>query len=311
VPLIPPKGEPYNETIDFRYYDSVLLIASCSSWGTPFLPNITSTGEISGIAIDSNDGSPIPFANVITNPSTSSVTTDNDGRYSIPGVHPGTYTVIASKQDKISREVRVSVVAGDTTTADLHFGIIQSAYTATDDHTPGQLSFNMLSNGNLDENDYGIIENWAQTNIDLYRWYLVQDVPPSEENGNARWIEWVELFGGERGHELRSFDFQNCSYFCSTSAVQIVPAEENKVYSLSAEAMREWGKGGTLYIDFLNASKARIEAHSKGGYSSEWRQQEITVVAPAGTKYIRVVLYTNNGAQGIVSWDNVELRAID
>jgi hypothetical protein len=286
------------------------LLPSCSSWEIPFPPNSVSTGEISGITIDSNDGSPVSFANVITNPPTSSVTSDDDGRYSIPGVFPGTYTVIASKHDKMSREVRVFVATGETTSADLHFGIIQTAVTATDDQTPGHLSSNMLSNGNLEENDFGFIENWAQTNIDPYRWYLVQDVPPSDESGNTRWIEWVELFNSERGHVLRSFDQQNCNYFCSTSAVQIVPAHENKKYKLSAEALREWGKGGKLYIDFLNASRTRIEVHTRGGYINEWSQREITAVAPVGTKYIRVILYTDNRDQGIVHWDNVELREI-
>ncbi len=294
-----------------------LLLISCNLARTQ--PSSTTTGEISGIVIDSRDGSPIPYANVITEPPTSSVTTDSDGKYSISGVYPGDYRVIAIKLDNTSRDVRVAVTAGEMTTADLHFGTDQTylptatlssvlVATATVVNTPVFFGSNMLANGNLDENDFGIIANWANTNIDLYRWYLVQDVQPGKGTENTRWVEWVELFDDERGYGLKSTDYQNCNYFCSTSAVQIVPAQENRAYTLSAEAMREQGKGGKLYIDFLNANRQRIKAHSKGGYSEEWCRQENTAVAPEGTRYIRVILYTDNRDQGVVYWDNVELR---
>jgi hypothetical protein len=294
-----------------------LPLISCSLAGTQ--SSSTTTGEISGVVIDSRDGSPIPYANVITEPPTSSVTTNSDGKYSIPDVHPGDYRIIAIKPDNTSRDVRVAVKAGEKTTADLHFGIDQTylptttpssslVATATAVNTPVFFGSNMLANGNLDENDFGIIANWANTNVDLHRWYLVQDVQPGQDTKNARWIEWVELSDDERGYGLKSTDYQNCNYFCSTSAVQIVPAQENRAYTLSAEAMREQGKGGSLYIDFLNASRGRIKAHSKGGYTEEWSRQENTAVAPKGTRYIRVILYTSNKSQGIVYWDNVELR---
>jgi hypothetical protein len=294
-----------------------LLLTSCIL-GETLRPS-TTTGEISGVVIDSSDGSPIPFANVITEPPTSSVTTDADGRYSISGVSPGNYTVIASRQDNTSRGVRVAVAAGETTTADLHFvsGLAHlptttpspvPLATATDVCTCVAFGSNMLANGDLDKDDFGSIANWARTNIEPCRWYLVQDVPPSAGNENARWVERVDLFHEERGYGLKSIDYQSCNYFCSTSAVQIVPAQENKAYTLSAEARREQGKGGTLYMDFLNANMGRIKPHTKGGYGEEWSQQEITAVAPQGTRYIRVILYTNNNSQGTIYWDNIELR---
>ena len=273
------------------------------------------TGEISGKVIYPSDGSPIPFANVVTEPPTSSVTTDDEGKYSITRVRPGTYTVMASKQNSTSRRVRVAVEAGENTTADLHLVPVLTmttppsgpAPTATDVNTPGFSGSNLLANGNLDENDFGVIANWANTNIDLYRWYLVQDIRPGKGTENTRWVERVELFEYDRGYGLKSTDHQNCNYFCSTSAVQIVPAQENKVYKLSAEAMRAEGRGGKIYIDFLNANRARINPHSKGGYSEEWSRQENTAIAPEGTRYIRVILYTDNRDQGIVYWDNVQL----
>jgi hypothetical protein len=167
---------------------------------------------------------------------------------------------------------------------------------------------NLLTNGNLDEDDFGPIANWAQTNIDLSRWYLVQDVSPASESENARWIERVDLTQEGRGYGLRSVDYQNCHSFCSVSAVQIVPAEESKAYTLSAEARREQGNGGNIYLDFLNKNRQRIEPNSKWGYDGQWGKQTITAHAPLGTKYIRVILYSSNGSQGIVYWDNVELR---
>ena len=95
-----------------------LLLTGCT-WGDK---PASSTGKISGIVIDSSEGAPIPFANVMTEPPTSSVTTGADGKYSISGVSPGEYTVVAIKLENTSRKVRVAVRAGETTIADLHFG---------------------------------------------------------------------------------------------------------------------------------------------------------------------------------------------
>jgi hypothetical protein len=250
------------------------------------------------------------------------VTTDADGEYAISGVAPGIYTVFASGPDGKRGEARVAVAAGEMTIADLHLASglarlptttpppVPSA-TAADVCTPVPFGSNMLANGDLDEDDFGSIPNWARTNIDLCRWYLVQDVPPSAGNENARWIERVELFEEERGYGLKSIDYQSCGYFCSTSAVQIVPAQEHQVYTLSAEARREQGRGGTLYLDFLNANRGRIKPHTKGGYGEEWSQQEVTAVAPQGTRYIRVALYTSNNSQGTIIWDNIELKKVE
>lgn len=271
-----------------------LLLTNCTS---------TITGEIGGTVIDSSDGSPIPYANVITEPPTSSVTTDTDGKYSIFGVRPGEYTMVAIKGDRTSGRVRILVTERTVTTADLHFGIVQEDLpTSTPNIEPVLSGNNLLTNGDFEERNYGIITNWATTNIELNRWYLVQDIE------NTRWVEWVELDDRERGYGLKSTDYQNCNYFCSTSAVQIVPARENSVYTLSAEAIRANGKGGKLYIDFLDANRSRIKPYTRGGYSETWSRQEKTAAAPEGTKYIRVILYTDNKDQGVIFWDNVELR---
>ena len=69
----------------------------------------------------------------------------------------------------------------------------------------------------------------------------------------------------------------------------------------------EDGGGGSLYLDFLNGSKARIRPYTTGGYNEQWSRQIITATSPIGTTYIRVILYSSNNAQGIVYWDNVSL----
>ncbi len=78
------------------------------------------TGDIIGTVIDSGTGVPVPAANVSTDPPTNSVTTDDKGIYSIPRVRPGEYTITATKSSYANASVRISVVAGSTTTADLH-----------------------------------------------------------------------------------------------------------------------------------------------------------------------------------------------
>lgn len=165
---------------------------------------------------------------------------------------------------------------------------------------------NLLANGSLDEDDFGRVANWAQTGINLNRWHLVQDIPPSNEF-NVRWVEHVDLRAEGRGYGLRSVDAQECDFFCSTAAIQIVPAQENMRYRLVATARGVEGGKPKLYLDFLNINQMRIDVVTKGGYSSDWSRQTITAQAPLGTAYIRVILYTDNRVQGIVYWDDVEL----
>ncbi len=81
-------------TIPKRFAIAAVFGSVCSRNNSNTVHNM---GNISGTVIDSNNGSPIPAANVSTDPPTSSVTTDVQGNYTIPDVHPGNYTVSASK----------------------------------------------------------------------------------------------------------------------------------------------------------------------------------------------------------------------
>ncbi|MCP4540376.1 MAG: hypothetical protein GY832_24830 [Chloroflexi bacterium] len=89
-----------------------------TSTGTPI--SQPTAGKIDGKVMDSSDGSFIPFANVSTDPPTSSVTTDERGDYSIADVSPGNYAVTASKFGYTSASVNIAVGTNRTTTTDLH-----------------------------------------------------------------------------------------------------------------------------------------------------------------------------------------------
>jgi hypothetical protein len=99
------------------------------------------TGEISGQVIDSANGSPVPSANVYTNPPTVSVTADEQGRYSIPDVTPGVYTITAAKPGYTSASVSIAVAAGRVTTADIHLAAVP---TNTPNPTAGAIPTDSL-----------------------------------------------------------------------------------------------------------------------------------------------------------------------
>ncbi len=77
------------------------------------------TGSISGNVLD-EEGSPIPLVSIITEPPTSAVTADEQGTYSILEIPPGNYIVTSVKSGYTNTSVQVAVVAGRTTTADIH-----------------------------------------------------------------------------------------------------------------------------------------------------------------------------------------------
>ncbi len=175
---------------------------------------------------------------------------------------------------------------------------------------PTPLGVNLIANGDFETGDFGVVKNWAQVGIDLNRWYLVQDVPLSQEI-DVRWVSWIDLSAEGRDHALRAVDFQDCGSFCSVSAIQLVPAQQGLTYTLSAEARREQGKGGVIYLDFLSAQRFRLEPHTQGGYTQGWGFQSLTAQAPPNTSCIRVILYIGNKQEGILLWDNISLVAAE
>ncbi len=76
-------------------------------------------GSIVGTIVDSQTGVGISGATVVTSPSTSSVITDINGRFTIPDVESGVYTLTAHASDYNSNSVTVSVEGGTSVTTNV------------------------------------------------------------------------------------------------------------------------------------------------------------------------------------------------
>ena len=96
----------------------VLMIGGCDK-KEPIepLPPAT-TGTVSGNVINAVDSSAVETALITANPGGYSVYTDNTGSYTLADLPEGQYLVIASKEGFYGDSADVSVVAGQTVTAD-------------------------------------------------------------------------------------------------------------------------------------------------------------------------------------------------
>ncbi|MBI5958243.1 MAG: discoidin domain-containing protein, partial [Chloroflexi bacterium] len=165
---------------------------------------------------------------------------------------------------------------------------------------------NWIANGSLDINDFGLIDFWLQSDIDVYRWYLVQGVVSAPDNGY--WVEQVDLSQEQRGYGFRSME-PNCNTVCSIGAVQIVYAEAGWFYTLWADSRVDEGASSAIILEFLDASRQRIDLYTQDSLSAEWSRLKLSAQAPAETQFIRVSLYSSGMSQGVVYWDNVRLLA--
>jgi uncharacterized protein YkwD len=98
-----------------------------------------------------------------------------------------------------------------------------------------------------------------------------------------------------------------------TSATQVVRAAANVNYRVSAMARKNSGATQqTLYLDFLDASFARIKVVTAPATTTNvFTAVKVEEVAPAGTRYVRVILW-GSGATGHKSqfdWDVVRVEA--
>ncbi len=107
---------------------SVTVTAGQTSTCNVALQPVPTTGTISGTVTEEGTGTPISGASVSTQPSTTTVTTDGQGNYTISDVDPGSYTVTASASGYIADSANVTVTAGDTSTANL---ALQADYSGT------------------------------------------------------------------------------------------------------------------------------------------------------------------------------------
>jgi len=83
-------------------------------------PAQAQTGQITGTVTDSTSSETLPSVNVVLRETSQGTTTDNDGRYVLPNVAPGTYVVQASFIGyRTAVASGITVEAGETTTVDL------------------------------------------------------------------------------------------------------------------------------------------------------------------------------------------------
>lgn len=98
----------------------ILIIITLFFWACSKQPEDPTTGTIEGNVYDYTNGLVVPMAHVETVPPTSAVISDTaTGLFSIEHVDPGVYQIMATKFGYDSSKVSVSVVAGQTTRADV------------------------------------------------------------------------------------------------------------------------------------------------------------------------------------------------
>jgi uncharacterized protein (TIGR02145 family) len=107
-----------------------IIICFLSFQGCNNNPETPINGTIQGRVMNTAGDTLIGSASVSTNPPTSAVSTDAQGNYTINSVSAGQYTVGASKDGYNIGSVAVSVVAGQTTTADIYLGINGTIFSA-------------------------------------------------------------------------------------------------------------------------------------------------------------------------------------
>jgi hypothetical protein len=97
-------------------------------------------GSIQGMISDAMTSGGVQGVTIITDPSTSSVFTDNNGKYSITSISPGKYKLTASKTGYTSTIINVTVLAGKVTTANFELlmttGKIKGKVTDSDSGLP-------------------------------------------------------------------------------------------------------------------------------------------------------------------------------
>ncbi|GEM_PF-1523684 len=88
-------------------------------------------GQISGAIFNSKTFTPIDRVNLVTQPATSSITTDSFGKYVFENVLPGEYVIKAEKAGFDTTSVSVTVFAGKVAEADIYLTETDTAASAT------------------------------------------------------------------------------------------------------------------------------------------------------------------------------------
>lgn len=105
--------------ITYLFLSALLLVAACKKAENPVAPAATPvTGGIRGVVTEAGSAAVISQVYITTKNSSSAVTTDAKGAYSIENMKPGTYILTAAKQGYDTSTVSITVDAGIITKAD-------------------------------------------------------------------------------------------------------------------------------------------------------------------------------------------------
>lgn len=105
--------------LEKRFVYLIIIIVFFNACNDPPVDAPEIITKITGKITDAKTNSPIPGASVNTNPVTSSITTSNDGSYTIPNVTPGQYTITVTKEGYNNNSKTVTVAEGKTVNADV------------------------------------------------------------------------------------------------------------------------------------------------------------------------------------------------
>jgi len=103
----------FNKIFLVRFFALVIVFLSCKEQ----VVDPIFYGQISGILQDAESSDPIANALITTNPSTSSITSDNNGEFSIKDLEIGEYSLIVEKDGYSKKTITVNVEKNKTTSA--------------------------------------------------------------------------------------------------------------------------------------------------------------------------------------------------
>ena len=98
----------------------------------------------------------------------------------------------------------------------------------------------------------------------------------------------------------------------SASVTELVRAAANVNYRVTTKTRQVSGGAQAVYLDFLDGNFARISVSTAATASSgAWTGVQTEAKSPAGTKYVRVILFGSGSAghAGVVDYDDVRLVA--
>lgn len=97
----------------FIFCWSLLLVVGIGCEEDPL--DIERYGNISGVVVDGENYKPLSGVQIASNPASSAVLTDNEGRFSLSKVTEGEIAITARKKDYLSSTISVAVHEAETT----------------------------------------------------------------------------------------------------------------------------------------------------------------------------------------------------